>query len=305
VKRKGRDEEGLALVITLLITAVLVAVISEVVFAVHLNTSATGVYRDSRGAGLMARGGVDLVAEFVERSLKGKDYAYFGPEETSRVLADGENVLELRMEDEQGKFSINSIVYANGEVNTEYYDAFTRLLEASGLEPGLADTVSDWIDLDDVPRPEGAENFDYYGKLTPAYSSKGAALDTVEELLVVKGFTQEEYRRIAPFVTVYTDGMVNINTAPREVIMALSEEITGDLADAVIDYRKETPFRTTGEIRKVSGFETLGFNLQGRITVASSTFRVFSRGYAGEGIREVEAVVRTAEGADILYWRER
>jgi hypothetical protein len=44
----------------------------------------------------------------------------------------------------------------------------------------------DWIDPDDEPREMGAE-MEYYGMLQPPYMPKNAPLDTVEELLLVRG----------------------------------------------------------------------------------------------------------------------
>jgi len=55
----------------------------------------------------------------------------------------------------------------------------------------------------------------------------------------------------------------------------------------------------------VSGFETIGFSLQDKITVRSSVFRIFSRATVGEGIKDVEAVVDTQSNGRVLYWRER
>src|SRR5690606_37078893 len=46
----------------------------------------------------------------------------------------------------------------------------------------------DWLDADDEPRPLGAE-IDYYSGLSPAYACKNGPLETVEELLLVRGVT--------------------------------------------------------------------------------------------------------------------
>src|SRR5690606_18169218 len=51
----------------------------------------------------------------------------------------------------------------------------------------LADAVIDWRDKDDEAGPEGAES-EYYATLNPPYKAKNRPLDTVEELLMVKGF---------------------------------------------------------------------------------------------------------------------
>jgi general secretion pathway protein K len=303
VKLKN-TERGMALIITLLITAILVAVITEIIFAVHINTETTKSYRDSQEASLVAQGGVEFVRMTIEETVKGKSYTAFNKNDLHRVFVDGNKVLSIKVEDEHGKISANSIVFRNGEINNEYYDIYSRLLDNLGIEEGLEDTLADWIDINDLSRAEGAENYDYYQGLSPAYRTKGGPLDSIEELMLIKGYTPDDYKAISPFITVYTDGKININTAKREVIMALSNDITEEMAQSVIDYRQKNPFKETADIRKVSGFETIGFDLQGRITVKSNTFRVFSRADVGGSIREVEAVIQTGDTGKTLFRRE-
>ncbi|MEE9591378.1 MAG: hypothetical protein V3W26_02595, partial [Thermodesulfobacteriota bacterium] len=127
-------ERGLALVITLLITAILVAVITEIVFAVHINTEATRTYKDSQEARLLAQGGIELVKKVIEETMKGKSYTAFDKDDLHRVFVDGKKVLSIKIEDEQCKISANSIVFRNGETNTEYYDTYSRLLYNLELE---------------------------------------------------------------------------------------------------------------------------------------------------------------------------
>lgn len=54
--------------------------------------------------------------------------------------------------------------------------------------PELIAAVLDWRDGDDQTRDGGAEN-EYYNTLDPPYRSKDAPFDTVEELLIVRGFS--------------------------------------------------------------------------------------------------------------------
>jgi DNA uptake protein ComE-like DNA-binding protein len=54
----------------------------------------------------------------------------------------------------------------------------------------IADAIIDWIDADDLPRTNGAED-DYYTGLQPPYHCKNGPLDSLEELLLVRGVTQE------------------------------------------------------------------------------------------------------------------
>lgn len=80
-------------------------------------------------------------------------------------------------------------------LNSASEEELTRLFENQLTPLGVENTAElvacllDWIDEDDEPRPGGAETDDYYSTLTPAYRAKNGPLATVEELLLVKGFT--------------------------------------------------------------------------------------------------------------------
>ncbi|MBK8267328.1 MAG: general secretion pathway protein GspK [Planctomycetes bacterium] len=52
----------------------------------------------------------------------------------------------------------------------------------------LVDSFLDWREPGDDPRPSGAKSA-YYATMIPPYTSKGAKFSTVEELLLVRGFT--------------------------------------------------------------------------------------------------------------------
>ncbi|MEY4689976.1 MAG: hypothetical protein RIT19_301 [Verrucomicrobiota bacterium] len=57
-----------------------------------------------------------------------------------------------------------------------------------GMKPSLTDALLDFIDADDMPRPEGAEQ-EYYDALPQPYRIHNGPLGTVEQLLLVRGFT--------------------------------------------------------------------------------------------------------------------
>lgn len=298
-------EKGIALVITLMITAILVAVVTEIVYAVHMHAFMSASFKDGQRAEALAEGGVEVARQAIAVMTSGKDYSYFKTGDALGVLREDDGVLTIRAEDEQGKFPVNYIVLPNGETDIENYDAYARLLKALGLERGLADTLADWIDVNNEPRPNGAETYDYYATLARPYAAKNGPMGTIDEILLVKGYTPEVHLKLSRNITVYTDGKVNINAASKEVLMALSDSITAEMAQRVVDRREKEPFTNTAEIRKVSGFETLGFALQGRITVKSSVFRIYSRGEVGGTVKEVEAVIDVNRGGKTAYWRDR
>ncbi len=57
-----------------------------------------------------------------------------------------------------------------------------------GMTAEAADSILDWLDEDDDPRPYGAE-LDYYSTLPTPYEPTNGPITSVEELLLVKGVT--------------------------------------------------------------------------------------------------------------------
>jgi len=64
------------------------------------------------------------------------------------------------------------------------------LMALPGMSADVADAILDWLDEDDEAREYGAESA-YYATLEPAYAPKNGPLDTVEELLRVRGVTPQ------------------------------------------------------------------------------------------------------------------
>ncbi len=74
-----------------------------------------------------------------------------------------------------------------GRINLNTADEAT-LGALPGMTPDRLDALLDYRDRDDEPRPQGAEQ-EYYLQLTHPYVIRNGALATVEELLLVRGFT--------------------------------------------------------------------------------------------------------------------
>ncbi|MFA6546701.1 MAG: hypothetical protein WCS99_19955, partial [Limisphaerales bacterium] len=91
----------------------------------------------------------------------------------------GESLEDVRhgLTDEASKININASTNANLE-------------KIPRLTPALAAALLDFIDEDDAPRPEGAEQ-DYYNGLPRPYTIRNGPLVSLDELLLVRGFTAE------------------------------------------------------------------------------------------------------------------
>ena len=307
-----RDERGFALVITLLVTALLVALTVEFTTEVFVDTSARHNFVAGQQASLLADSGITGGIRLLQLSLGNQSYSSLNDQWAQPLkLSDDRGDLQITIEEESGKLNLNYVAPPNGEMEGSFAAGVaSRLFRKLGISLDLIDTLADWVDQNDVPHPGGAEST-YYNALKPAYAAKNGPLDTVEELALVKGFAGVPLETLRPLVTVYPDtpsaptGPININTAPKEIIMALDERISDDMADRVLEQRRTTPFKNPADLSRVAGFETIATGLLTNISTKGNVYRLRAEGQVREIRRVIEAVVRLGGGQPtILYWRE-
>ena len=88
------------------------------------------------------------------------------------------------LEDESARVNLNLVLKAD---QFQPGTGRTFLMALPGMTEDVADAILDWMDEDEEPREYGAEFSDYYATLQPAYEPRNGPLQTVEELLLVRG----------------------------------------------------------------------------------------------------------------------
>ncbi len=91
------------------------------------------------------------------------------------------------LEDESTKINLNALVAIDRVKSGAGRKA---LLALPGMTEETADSILDWIDSNDQIRQFGAEA-EYYSSLEPGYAPANGPLQTIEELLLVRGVTPE------------------------------------------------------------------------------------------------------------------
>ena len=115
----------------------------------------------------------------------------------------------------------------------------------------LEDAWQDWIDRDDFRRANGAEK-DYYETLNPPYTPRNDHLETVEELLLIKGFAKifAGVNMNAAFTVYGTHSGVNPNLATRDVLLLLPG-LDEESVDAILAKRAETEFKSITDFNEI------------------------------------------------------
>ncbi|MBI5237536.1 MAG: general secretion pathway protein GspK [Deltaproteobacteria bacterium] len=302
-KCSKKNEKGAALVLTLVILVVLTAMVTEFAYGVYMTNASLYNWRDSQRLSLVASSGLTLTVKNIVEVEKLNPYTYPGKAELGLggIVGDFNGAVGIRVEDENSKFNINSIVWPNGALNDRSYQSFRKLLVVLGVDESVADRVADRIDTDTDERLPGSED-----------GAKNGYFESPSELFLIEAVSRQDCEKLLPYLTVYglegpASDTVNINTASVPVIMSLGEDITEDLAQRVVSYRDLLPFESPGELTKVAGFEgALGQSLMGRISVKAVNFSITSEAEENGVKRSVSAVV-ALRGASALvrYWMER
>jgi len=265
------DERGIALLLTLLVLTLLVALILEFDAEARREYRDAAAFRDNFKATVLARASVQAARGVLQQDfLKDKQAGQFFDAPTDlwalpiKNYAIGDGLLNAQIEDERGKLNLNDLV-AGGDPTARKIKVarVKRLFELVQINPDLVDAIVDWVDENEVPEPAGVESL-YYQTLRPSYRAANTFLQTLLELRLIKGMTPEIIEKLSKLVTVYPPGgesKVNLNTADPLVIQTLDPGITPSMAAAIVQAR---PFKTTLEVSRVSSFEDIGAKLRGQ-----------------------------------------
>lgn len=307
-----KSNRGFVLIVVLIAVVLLTSLVTVFINEVYLETGTSQVSLDSTQGSLFADGGMTGAQQLLALTLNNQSYSTLNDAWAKPlVLDEALGQLRIRIEEENSKLNLNAIALPNGGYNAVYYAIALRLFKVLKLPTDPLDAIADWIDEDDTPHPGGAETGWYQSQKQP-YQPRNKPLMTLEELKRIKG-CGPVFDKLGPFVTVYGDqpagspaAPININTAPRELLIALDDQMTEALADRIIEYRTTKPFKYPAELAQVPGMQQIATTLLTRITTKGTVFRIHSEGVVNGTTRTIEAVVRMTGGSTpaILYWRE-
>lgn len=283
------NQEGIALIFTLIVIALLSILIIEASFLSMVDASIVGNWENERGAYYLAKGGVSFGIHMLRKDGPGVDSHledWAGP---IPPLPVDEGVIELTISDEDGKININKLIDKHGKLNPELVAVVSRLFRDFDIDSETVSSLLARMDGDSSARPGSSEK-----------GSKNRLFDTKGELAMFP-----ELESCIDLLTVYSSGKININTAPASVLESLSAGIDAKIARAIIDYRNKTVFRTVAQLAEVPGITPAIVKEVTKVgTIKSKFFTVVSVGSMGESRKAIVCVVeRTKKGLDMVYWK--
>ncbi|MBL7085423.1 MAG: general secretion pathway protein GspK [Candidatus Omnitrophica bacterium] len=226
----------------------------------------------------------------------------------------GNGAYSIGMVDEERKININ----------TASQDVLERLFRiASGVDIDdahiIASSIIDWRDTDSNPLEDGAED-SFYKQLKIPYECKDGNFQVIEELLLIRGMTDEIFLKVKDSITVYGEGKVNINTAGRQALYSLG--MNDALTEKILFYRKgndgiegteddnvlKGQASITNDLKAGAGLTEEELNKiveltsAGLLTVDSKNFSINAEGRVGRRREWIVCIVDKER--EIKHWRE-
>ena len=241
-RRPRKGNEGVALILTLLFVVLLTVLVVEFAYQAQVEASYALNGGNEFQARLAARSAVYNGIAILETDRLETELA---AAESGSVLSDSrlsswalpsefeplnDAVMRTTISDEYGKINLNALTYHDGsgvpgirEHIQEALIVFFKNRDESANAEAIVDSLIDWMDEDDDVTNSGAES-DFYQSSENPYPCKNGPMDSIDELLLIKGMTPDLYfgkdnvepvqLPLSEYLTVHGDwlGRINPNT---------------------------------------------------------------------------------------------
>jgi general secretion pathway protein K len=249
-----QQERGSATITALIVVGVVAVSLAGLMWRQELQVRSLENARDRVQAQWLQRAAIDFARLVLVEDQRTSQYDHLG-EAWALPLADGKVADFLkntdipdeiatvtfngRLTDAQKSFNLSNLWDRNFQsTNPLRVKEYERLLDALGLDKGLAQQTAQGILQDGMP------------------------IHSLEGLLKNPSYNSAILEKLRPFVVILPSlTSVNVNTAPPEVLMAVIPGLSRGAATSFIQQRSITPFKTLDEVgsalNKVGGGQGL------------------------------------------------
>lgn len=193
--------------------------------------------------------------------------------------------------------------------------AVVQLFERWGLNSDEAtiagESLADWVDRDETVRSNGAEK-EFYETQGIFDLPRNSGFINVDEMLLVRGMGIVD--RLKPdwreFFSVYGDGTIDLRTAFKETLIAISGASESDVENYIARRDGADGIPGTEDDQRISdgeAFRMLGLTgdraaaMQEILTSDDDLRRITSTGYVGEKRAQIIVVARRGEDRSLTY----
>jgi general secretion pathway protein K len=322
-RKMNCKKHGAALIVVMWVLVIVSLIVSSFAFEMQMESRLITAARKRMKADQLALAGIELakcMLAFEEESAA-DEVMYEDPYlQQATKIRDG---VPVRFSEELGDGTVTlGIDYERGRlpIHKMVSEDWKALFDQMGIPLVEWDTLigclTDWQDENDLKQLNGAESDDAFYR-ERGYKCKNAPLDTVDELLLIKGWKKEYLYGTPPdeevenpitgmidHLTIWGDGKINPNSASRETLQSigLPEGYVDAILDAQVGFDGEPGTEDDG--LTPDDFVALGLNPD-LFDMTPQFVRIESTGEVG-GIRSSISAIFKLGGTEPspLFWLE-
>jgi len=300
----NQRQGGVVLISVLLIVAILVALSTQLLSNHNLVVSQHQNSFEQNQALQYAHGAEELTRQllFDDFSISGIGVDNLQETWAQPVLPfklDEVGYIEVQVRDLNGCFNVNSLMGVAGADNLA---GLKRLFQNLQVNPGLADQIKDWVDIDQSVTGFGAEDNVYLG-LTPPYRTANQSMRHISALFLLHDIEAEDIRIISSHLCVLPNSanVVNVNTANASLLSSLDGEISNQIALGLAE--SERSFVNVEEFIDANPAFTI---VAPQLSVTSEYFEMQAKVQVGESTVSIASLFfrNTDTGKVILLQRD-
>lgn len=306
MNRVINSEQGSVTILIALLSAVILALGLSFNWLVREHIRTSEGLREKTEAIIKTRSAYDsliyimLTGRLTEKSV---EIGQSGITDLKSIPLDGSEVMiaegvRAKVQDSNGRLSLT----------TPSPDALQRLFKLeAGAENGamIMESFMDWIDRDELARPNGAEA-SYYRNQGLPHAPRNYALQYPGELLLIRGMNEDIYRRVIPSLTIMPNSGFNPNTASIAVLKAFLN-VDDVRAERIKKYAAEKGIKSLPELVALSG-KMLSLPGRENWLMPSCYADIVVSAGAGRSLYKISAGLTTLSGifypSFIYYWQE-
>jgi len=325
---KVNSENGVALVLAVSVISLLVAITLQFNRDMRQELVSSANVLSSSKMTTMVKSGYALAEAVLQKDLVDNTFDSFHDSwseigSTSLNEFYGSGKLEVLISDLSGRVQLNALVDSSGKAQGEKAGLTRELLQRI-LQSGdvgeleeeeitlILEAITDWIDKDDQEVGIEETESSYYFSLSPSYDCRNGPLEFLEEILLIRGITEQlyygtdEHVGLRDLVTVHgSDGNVNINSAPKAVLKGLHNLMSDELAEKMVTFRqdeenKDVLQNISWPVSSVNQWDSNVVFDAKQATTKSSYFRVLSRAENNEMVKLMTGVIHRQSPDEIV-----
>lgn len=326
---RGDGRQGAVLVVVLLVMAAAMMLVLECGKYLRIDYASAANQRTMIAGGALLRSGLELARQALVDDLRlngdNGDHlfdSWGGIQERFEVISDSLQSGDLSgvIDAEDGRISLNALDGEEGATNAldgVFVRLVQRLCERHGIQADPEDylaAVKVWLGASDTKRDR-----DWYAMQDPAYAVPGKSFRTSRELLLVRWrgasdedrhllyFGTEDIPGLREYVTVWGEGLINVNMARPDVVAALPPDPRNrdEFVHAVLEYRSKGEHLLSGQwyndIATRVGLDMSDFP-SSVLSTRSTVFRVNLSAGIGAGRLNSTTVVRRVPGRCVILY---